>query len=81
LKTAAAAAAAAPAKGTATAPAQQQRPSTIQRPAAAPAAPSAIKPLDKALIYTAAVAGLVGVGFNVYVFWFFLKPAIENFQP
>ena len=76
LKTAAAAAAA-PAKGGA--PATQQRPAAVQRPAAASGAPS-IKTLDKVLIFSAAVASLVAVGFNFYVFYFVLKPLIENFQ-
>jgi hypothetical protein len=79
LRTAAAPAAAAPAKGLATATAQQ-RPTTMQRPAVASAAP-AIKTLDKVLIFTAAVASLVGVGFNFYIFFFVLKPLIETFQP
>ena len=79
LRTAAAPAAAAPAKGLATATAQQ-RPTTMQRPAAASAAP-AIRTLDKVLIFTAAVAGLAGVGFNFYIFFFVLKPLIETFQP
>ena len=58
----------------------QQRPATMQqRPAAAPAVPT-IKTFDKVLIYTATVAALVGVGFNVYVFYFVLKPLVENFQ-
>jgi hypothetical protein len=65
--------------GKAPAPAQQ-RPVSMQRPVAAPAAPS-IKMFDKVLIYTATVAALAGVGLNVYVFYFVLKPMIENFQP
>ena len=77
LRTAAAPPAAAPAKGLAPA---QQRPTTMQRPAVASAAP-AIKTLDKVLIFSAAVASLVGVGFNFYIFFFVLKPLIETFQP
>jgi len=74
----AAPAAAKPATATSAAPAQQ-RPTTMPRPAA-PVVPT-IKTLDKALIYTAAVAALIGAGLNVYVFFFVLKPMIENFQP
>jgi hypothetical protein len=74
----AAPAAAKPATATAAAP-SQQRPTTMQRPAA-PVVPT-IKTLDKALIYTATVAALIGVGLNVYVFFFVLKPMIESFQP
>jgi hypothetical protein len=66
-----------PATATAAAPAQQ-KPSTMQRPAA-PVVP-ALKGFDKALIYTASFAAIVGVGTNVYVFYFVLKPMIENFQ-
>jgi len=51
-----------------------------QRPAAAPSVPT-IKGVDKVLIYTATLAGLIGAGFNFYVFFFVLKPLIENFQP
>jgi len=58
----------------------QQKPSTMQPRPAAPVVPT-IKTVDKALIYTATFAALVGVGFNVYVFFFVLKPMIENFQP
>ena len=76
LKTAAAAAAA---KSTATAPAQQ-RPATIQR-SAAPAAPSAIKTLDKVLIYAAAAITLGAALFNGWIFYFVWKPLIETFQP
>lgn len=57
----------------------QQRPTTMQRPPAAPVAPS-IKTIDKILIYTATVAALAGVGLNFYVFFFVLKPLVENFQ-
>jgi hypothetical protein len=46
-----------------------QRPApAAQRPVAPVSIPS-IKPLDKILIYSAAVASLVGVGFAGYVFW------------
>ena len=58
---------------------QAAKPSSIQRPAA-PIVPT-IKTLDKALIYTATVAALAGVGLNFYVLYFVLKPAIETFQP
>jgi hypothetical protein len=58
--------------------AAQQRPAAM-RPAAAPVVPT-IKTVDKVLIYTALVATLVGVGFNVYVTYFVLKPLIDNFQ-
>ena len=71
-------AAAKPPTATATAPAQQ-RPTTMPRPAA-PVVPT-IKTLDKALIYTATFAAIIGVGLNVYVFYFVLKPMIETFQP
>jgi hypothetical protein len=70
--------AAAPAKTGAAAPAQQ-RPATMQRPAAPPV--PTIKTLDKVLIYTASFAAIVGVGFNIYVFYFVLKPMLDNFQP
>jgi hypothetical protein len=69
----------APGKGPAQSPIQQ-RPSTMQRPAAPPPVPT-IKTVDKVLVYTATVAALAGVGLNVYVFFFVLKPMIENFQP
>ena len=75
----AAPAAAKPPTATAAAPAAQQRPTTMPRPAA-PVVPT-IKTLDKALIYSAAFAALIGAGLNVWVFWFVLKPMIENFQP
>ena len=68
-----------PAAGKAPAPSQQQRPPSMQRPGAAQA-PS-IKTIDKVLIYTAAVAAILGVGLNVYVFFGVLKPLIENFTP
>jgi hypothetical protein len=77
-KPATVAAAPKPATATASAPAQQ-KPSTIQRPAA-PVVPT-IKTVDKVLIYFASAASLIGVGMNVYVFYFVLKPMIENFQP
>ncbi len=67
-----------PNKPAAAAPAQQ-RPSSVQRPAA-PVVPT-IKTVDKVLIYCATVAALAGVGFNIYVFFFVLKPMIETFQP
>ena len=75
----AAAPAAAPAKGAAPTTAQQ-RPAAMQRPAATSAAP-AIKTLDKVLIFSAAVISLGAVGFNFYIFYFVLKPMVENFQP
>jgi hypothetical protein len=78
-KTAAAPAIAAP-RGGAPTTAAQQRPATMPRHTAAPPVPT-IKGIDKALIYTAAVASLAAVGFNFYVFFFVLKPLIENFQP
>jgi hypothetical protein len=67
-----------PPTATAAAPVQQ-KPSAMQRPAAPPV--PTIKTLDKVLIYTASCAALIGVGLNVYVFFFVLKPMIENFQP
>jgi len=51
----------------------------MQRPAASQS-PS-IKTIDKVLVYTAAVAAIIGVGLNAYVFFGVLKPLIENFQP
>ena len=66
--------------GKAAAPAPvQQRPSTMQRPAAAPVVPT-IKTVDKVLIYTATVAVLGGVGFFGYVSYFYLKPILDQFQ-
>jgi hypothetical protein len=65
-------------KGSTMAPVQQ-KPSTMQPRPAAPPVPT-IKTLDKFLIYTTVVAALIGVGFNLYVFYFVLKPAIDNFQ-
>ena len=67
------------AKGPATA-APQQRPATMQRPAAAAAGVPTIKTIDKVLIYSATVAVLGGVGYYFYVSWFVLKPLIDNFQ-
>jgi hypothetical protein len=52
----------------------------MQRATAAPSIPT-IKTADKVLIYAATVAAFAGVGLNVYVFYFVLKPAIETFQP
>jgi hypothetical protein len=78
LRTAAAPAAAAPAKAGA-APAAAQRPAPVAQRPMAPVIPT-IKPLDKGLIYGAAVAGLIGVGFCFYTYWFVLKPAVENFS-
>ena len=75
LKTAAAAASP---KTAAAAPAAQPRPAaTTQRPAAAPVVP-AIKPVDKILIYAAAVASLVAVGVSVWVL-VTLKNVVEQF--
>jgi hypothetical protein len=63
------------AKGTA-APTAQQRPAPAQR-TGAPVVPT-IKGLDKALIYTAAVASLAAVGIVVWVF-LTLKNTVEAF--
>ena len=72
------AAAAAPAKTAAAAPAAQQRSAAAaQRPAAAPVVPT-IKPVDKILIYAAAVASLVAVGVAVWVL-VTLKNVVEKF--
>jgi hypothetical protein len=60
--------------------APQQRPATMQRPAAAATGAPTIKTIDKVLIYVATVAVLGGVGFYGYVSWFVLKPLIDNFQ-
>jgi hypothetical protein len=79
LRTAAAAAAApaaAPAQGGA-APTAAQRPAPAAQRAAAPVVPS-IKPLDKVLIFSAAVASLAAVGGVVWVF-LTLKNVVENF--
>ncbi len=70
------AAAAAPAKGAAPAAAQKGAP-TAQR-AAAPIVPS-IKPLDKVLIFSAAVASLIAIGGVTWVF-LTLKNVVENFS-
>jgi hypothetical protein len=80
LRTAAAPAAhaAAPAKGGA-APTTTQKPAPMSQRTAAPVVPS-IKPLDKILIFSATVASLVAVGYNFYVFFFVLKPLVENFS-
>jgi len=78
LRTAGAAPAAAPVKSAA-APASGQRPVPAAQRAAAPVVPT-VKTLDKVLIYSAAVAALVAVGYNLYVFFFVLKPIVENFQ-
>jgi len=79
LRTAAAPAAhaAAPAKGAA--PTAAQRPAPAAQRAAAPVVP-AIKTIDKVLIYVATVASLAAIGYNFYVFFFVLKPLVENFQ-
>jgi hypothetical protein len=61
------------------APVAGQRPAApASRPAVAPAA-SPLKTLDKALIYSAAVASLVAVGVAVWVF-LSLKGIVENFS-
>ena len=73
---AAAAAAAAPAAAAPQRSTAAQRPAGAQRPLA-PAA-TAIKQLDKILIFSAAVAGLVAVGCGVWVF-LTLKNTIETF--
>ena len=78
LRTAGAAPAAAPAKGAA-APASAQRPVPAAQRAAAPVVPT-INTVDKVLIFSAAVAALIAVGYNFYVFFFVLKPIVENFQ-
>ena len=86
LKTAGAPSAAAPAK-TAAAPATAAKPGApvAQRPApvatrTATSGAPAIKTLDKVLIYLATVSALVAVGYNFYVWFFILKPVVENFQ-
>jgi len=81
LRTAAAApAAAAPKIGApAAAPASAQRQASSPRPGALPAAPTAIKQVDKILIYSAAVASLVAVGGAVWVL-LTLKEVVENFS-
>ncbi len=77
-KTAAApvAAAAAPTK-TGAAPVAAQRPAPVSRPAAV-IVPS-IKPLDKILIYAAAVASLAAIGVVTWVF-LTLKSTVETFN-
>ena len=79
LKTAAAAAAAPAAKTGAAPTAAQQRPAPVAARTAAPVIPS-IKTVDKVLIHLAAVAALVAVGYNFYVWYFVLKPLVENFS-
>ncbi|HEY4416887.1 MAG TPA: hypothetical protein VGO57_14445 [Verrucomicrobiae bacterium] len=75
-KTAAAPAAAAPTK-TGAAPVAAQRPAVpVSRPTAV-IVPS-IKPLDKILIYTSAVASLAAIGIVVWVFMT-LKNTVESF--
>ncbi len=71
--------AAAPAPKTAAAPAAAPgaRPAAAPQRAAAPVVPT-IKGLDKALIYTAAVASLAAVGVVVWVF-LSLKNSVETF--
>ena len=69
--------AAAPAKGAA--PTAAQKPAPAAQRAAAPVVPT-IKTVDKVLIYVATVASLVAVGYNFYVFFYVLKPLVENFQ-
>jgi len=54
----------------------QQQP----RPAAPPPV-AAIKLVDKILVWLALFSALAGAGFNVFVFYFYLKPMIDNFQP
>ena len=73
-KPASAAPAAAPAAAQRPAPA----PTAAPRPGAAPAV-AAIKPLDKILIYAAAVASLVAVAGAVWVL-LTLKGLVENFS-
>jgi hypothetical protein len=78
LRTAAAPAAPAPTKVGAT-PTGAQKPVPVAQRATAPVVPS-LKTIDKVLIFSAAVAGLVGFGYNFYVWYFVLKPVVENFQ-
>jgi hypothetical protein len=75
LKTAGAPAAAAAPAATPR-PGVAQRPATAQRPMA-PVVP-AIKPLDKGLIYAAAVINVIAVGIVTWVF-FTLKSTVETF--
>jgi len=77
LRTAAAPAASAPTKGAAPV-ATAQKGAPIQR-ATAPIVPS-IKTIDKVLIFSACVAGLVGVGYNCYVYFAVLNPLVANFS-
>jgi len=77
LRTAAAPAAAAPAKAGA-APAAAQRPAPVAHRTTVPIVPT-IKPLDKGLIYGAAVCSLLAVGGVVWVF-LTLKNVVENFS-
>ncbi len=76
--------AAAPAKpGAAPAPARPGAPAAKPAPVATRTATSgtpSIKGIDKVLIYTAAVTALAAVGYNFYVWYFILKPAVEGFQ-
>ena len=74
------AAPAAAAPKTAAPAAAQQRPAAAAPRPAAPIVPT-IKTVDKVLIYSASAAAIIGVGFNIYVFFFVLKPLIDNFQP
>jgi hypothetical protein len=62
----------------AAAPAAAPKAASAPRPAAAPAA-TAIKPLDKILIFSAAAASLVAVGGAVWVL-LTLKGLVENFS-
>jgi len=80
LKSAAAPAAAAPAPARAgAAPAAGQRPAPVaQRPLPASAMIPTIKPLDKGLIFAAAVCSLIAVGCVVWVFMT-LKSTVETF--
>src|SRR6185437_10494935 len=71
------AAAAAPAKAGA-APAAAQRPAPVAHRTTVPIVPT-IKPLDKGLIYSAAVCSLLAVGGVVWVF-LTLKNVVENFS-
>jgi hypothetical protein len=64
----------------AAAPATGQRPApAAPRPAVASTAAASIKTLDKALIFSAAVASLIAVGGVVWVF-LALKGIVENFS-
>jgi hypothetical protein len=64
----------------AAAPATTQRPApAVPRPAVAPSAAPSIQTLDKALIFSAAVASLIAVGGVVWVF-LALKGIVENFS-